>query len=472
MRVFRHYLSASALTLFLFESSVTMIVLFAIMQKFAVRELSGRADGVSGSVDAQIIAITVAGALAVSVIMYSVGLYERWHLRDLRWFLQRLAVCAAFCGPILLIDFTYTINSPFTAPAASALFYLMLVATVFACMAGARLTSIAAAKFVIAPHRVLVVGVGKLATEIEHLVSTQPDTDARIVGYLTLTDEIPKVSRGSVLACTDSLVDMVRAKGVKEIVVALDDRRGVPVQPLLEARMEGIDITSYLSFWERQTRRVNLTALEPSWLIYSDGFRVGTLSNRFLKQIFDFGVSLALLILTLPVLVLTMIAIRLEGPGPIFYRQERVGLKGKVFNIFKFRTMCVDAEGNGAPQWAALRDPRITRVGAFLRLSRIDELPQIWNVLRGEMSFVGPRPERPFFVESLNRDIPYYSERHRVRPGITGWAQINYPYGASIEDAKAKLSYDLYYIKNFSILFDFLILLATVQTVLWKQGGR
>ena len=265
---------------------------------------------------------------------------------------------------------------------------------------------------------------------------------------------------------------MVRAKGVKEIVVALDDRRGAPVQPLLEARMEGIDITSYLSFWERQTRRVNLTALEPSWLIYSDGFRVGTLTNRFLKQIFDFGVSLALLILTLPVLILTMIAIRLEGPGPIFYRQERVGLKGKVFNIFKFRTMCVDAEGNGAPQWAALRDPRITRVGAFLRLSRIDELPQVWNVLRGEMSFVGPRPERPFFVESLNRDIPYYSERHRVRPGITGWAQINYPYGASIEDAKAKLSYDLYYIKNFSILFDFLILLATVQTVLWKQGGR
>ena len=471
MRVFRHYLSASALTLFLFESSVMMVALLAIMQVFAVSDLSGRAETADAQ-QAPIVAITLAGALAVSVIMYSVGLYERWYLRDVRHFLQRLVVCIVICSPILIIDFEYTTSPPFKGPAASALFYVLLLTIVFACVAGARFASIMAARFMIAPHRVLVVGVGKLASEIERLVATQLDADARIVGFLPMRETEPQVAPSAVLAGTDSLLETARFLGAREIVVALDDRRGVPVAPLLEARMEGITITSYLSFWERQTRRVNLAALEPSWLIYSDGFRIGTLTNRCLKRIFDFGVSLAMLVLTLPVLLLTALAIRLEGPGPIFYRQERVGLNGSTFTIFKFRTMRVDAERNGIPQWAALRDPRITRIGNFLRLTRIDELPQIFNVLKGEMSFVGPRPERPFFVESLNRDIPYYSERHRVRPGITGWAQINYPYGASIEDARGKLSYDLYYIKNFSILFDFLILLATVQAVLWKQGAR
>ena len=194
--------------------------------------------------------------------------------------------------------------------------------------------------------------------------------------------------------------------------------------------------------------------------------------NGALKRALDVLASLFLLILTLPTMLLVAAAIRLDSRGPIFYKQERVGRNGSVFEIYKFRTMRADAEGRGLPQWASLRDPRITRVGSFLRVMRIDELPQVLNVLRGDMSFVGPRPERPFFVESLSRDIPFYLERHRVRPGITGWAQINYPYGASIEDAKAKLSYDLYYIKNFSLLFDLLIILSTAQAILFNKGGR
>jgi len=255
-------------------------------------------------------------------------------------------------------------------------------------------------------------------------------------------------------------------------VVAPDDRRGISLQPLLDARMEGVTVTSFLSFWERETRRVNLRALDPSWLIFSDGFHIGTATNAVLKRALDIAASLMLLVLTLPTLILAAIAIKLDSKGPVLYRQERVGRRGQIFHIAKFRTMRVDAEQASGPQWATVGDPRVTRIGRFLRHTRIDELPQILNVLRGEMSFVGPRPERPHFVRHLAAEIPFYQERHRVRPGITGWAQINYPYGASIDDAREKLSYDLYYIKNFSFLFDLLIILSTAKAVFLDGGGR
>jgi len=204
--------------------------------------------------------------------------------------------------------------------------------------------------------------------------------------------------------------------------------------------------------------------------VFSDGFYFGAL-DRFLKRAFDLGISLSLLVLTSPLLLFGMIAIRFDGPGPVFYRQERVTLDGKVFRILKLRTMCIDAEVSGAV-WAAAEDSRITRVGTFLRRTRIDELPQLVNILKGEMSFVGPRPERPMFVDELAAQIPLYRERHMVKAGLTGWAQVNYPYGASVDDARSKLSYDLYYVKNFSILFDFAILLQTLRVVLWPSGVR
>jgi sugar transferase (PEP-CTERM system associated) len=242
------------------------------------------------------------------------------------------------------------------------------------------------------------------------------------------------------------------------------------VRQLLHCKLGGIKVTDFLDFWERETRTVELDALRPSWLFYSDGFRCGPI-DEFLKRVFDILVSSSLLVMTLPLLIVTACLIKLESSGPILYRQTRVGLQGRVFTILKFRSMRVDAETDGAPRWAAKSDPRVTRVGAVIRKLRIDELAQILNVLRGDMSFVGPRPERPFFVAQLAKAIPYYAERHWVRPGITGWAQINFPYGASTEDSRRKLNFDLY-VKNRSIFLDALILLQTVRVIFWNQGAR
>jgi sugar transferase (PEP-CTERM system associated) len=321
-------------------------------------------------------------------------------------------------------------------------------------------------------RRVLVMGAGRLASEIEQLMATQRRSSTEVVGYVASGEEVVEVPQSRVKSGGSSLLALAREAGATEIVVALDDRRGMPLQPLLDARMEGIAVAPYLTFWERETRRLNLGSLDPSWLIYGDGFHFGTLTNRVLKRLLDITASLLLLVLTLPTLLLAAIAIKLEGGGPVIYRQERVGWRGRPFHIYKFRTMQVDAEQDGGPQWASVADPRVTRIGSFLRRMRIDELPQILNVLKGEMSLVGPRPERPHFVTSLGAQIPFYAERHAMRPGITGWAQISYPYGASTEDARAKLSYDLYYIKNFSFVFDLLILLSTARAVFFEEGAR
>jgi sugar transferase (PEP-CTERM system associated) len=254
------------------------------------------------------------------------------------------------------------------------------------------------------------------------------------------------------------------------IIVAPDERRGMNLERLLECKKAGFPVIQYLTFVEKEIRRIDLKRMELGWLVYSDGFTFGAL-DRFLKRVFDLAVSFIVLLLTAPLIGVGMLAIRWEGRGPVIYRQERVTLDGKVFPIMKLRTMKVNAEAQGAV-WAATKDNRITRVGNFLRRTRIDELPQLVNILRGDMSFVGPRPERPIFVKELSEKIPLYNERHMVKAGLTGWAQINYPYGASIDDARSKLSYDLYYVKNFSILFDFVILLQTLRVVLWPSGAR
>jgi exopolysaccharide biosynthesis polyprenyl glycosylphosphotransferase len=242
------------------------------------------------------------------------------------------------------------------------------------------------------------------------------------------------------------------------------------LEQLLACKKAGFPVVQYLSFVEHEIRRVDIKRMDLGWLVFSDGFYFGAI-DRFLKRTFDLAVSLTMLILTAPLLLLGILAIRLDGPGPVFYQQDRVTLDGKIFQILKLRTMRVDAEASGAV-WAAQQDSRITRAGAVLRRSRIDELPQLINILKGEMSFVGPRPERPMFVDELAAQIPLYRERHMVKAGLTGWAQVNYPYGASVDDARSKLSYDLYYVKNFSILFDFAILLQTLRVVLWPSGVR
>ncbi len=254
-------------------------------------------------------------------------------------------------------------------------------------------------------------------------------------------------------------------------VVVTEEARGLlPQDQLMQGKSAGLHVFSDVEFREQQLRRIDLDHLAPDWMLFAPGLTRGGLEEAIRRAV-DVGLSLVMLVITAPLLALTALAIRLESPGPVLYRQERVGLHGRVFTLRKFRSMRIDAEASG-PAWASLRDPRVTRIGGFLRRTRIDELPQLFNVLGGEMSFVGPRPERPHFVDQLARNIAFYRDRTAVKPGITGWAQVNYPYGASVEDARQKLSYDLYYVKRRSLFLDFLILVATVRVILFQEGSR
>lgn len=256
-----------------------------------------------------------------------------------------------------------------------------------------------------------------------------------------------------------------------EIVVAVEEKRGLPVGELLECRLKGVQVVDALTFWEREAGQIDPAHAGAGWLTFSSGFALDP-RHRLYKRVADLVISLAFLAAMGPLCLLLALAIKLESPGPVFYRQERVGLNGRVFRLWKFRSMRPDAERDGVPRWAGAADDRVTRIGRFIRKVRLDEVPQVINVLAGEMSFIGPRPERPFFVEQLKQQIPHYDLRHRVRPGITGWAQVNYPYGASIEDAKHKLSYDLYYLKKNDLLLDFAILVQTVRVILFAHGAR
>lgn len=333
-------------------------------------------------------------------------------------------------------------------------------------------------------RRVLVLGTGPLAAKVDGIARETDRGHFTVVGYLDIGSEEATPNLGPILPRDmlerrHALADFVRQNRIEEIVVVSRERRrpagklglGLPVWDLLECKLEGTRITTYSDFWEREVRQVDLDELQPSWLIFSEGFRVNSFT-QYRARFFDLLVSVCFLIAALPVFILTALSIKLTSPGPVFYRQERVGRGGKTFQLLKFRSMGTDAEKDGIPKWAQENDKRVTPIGKFIRKTRIDETPQVLNVLKGEMSFVGPRPERPFFVESLQAKFPYYIERHRVRPGITGWAQTNHHYGGSEEDAKLKLSYDLYYIKNSSLFLDVLILLQTVRVVLWSDGAR
>ena len=280
-----------------------------------------------------------------------------------------------------------------------------------------------------------------------------------------------KISIPTIVGGFTDICSICKEEHVDRIVVALDEKRGkFPVEELLNCRLNGIRVDAGASFTERLAGKLSVESLLPSSLIFSDGFKRSAIFRR-LKNITDIGASLLGLTLFSPVVLLVSIAIKIDSPGPIFYRQERGGEDGKIFELLKFRSMKVDAEEKG-PVWASADDERITRVGRLIRKLRLDEIPQMINVLRGEMSFVGPRPERPFFVEKLKDEIPFYSYRHSIKPGITGWAQICYPYGASKEDALEKLKYEFYYIKHMSPLLDLMIILETIKIVLLGRGAR
>jgi sugar transferase (PEP-CTERM system associated) len=320
----------------------------------------------------------------------------------------------------------------------------------------------------------IVLGIGGRAREfVDRAKDSSRHRGLKIVGFVPLPDEELQVPASSVLPRMDSLMSLVNRLKVREIIIAIQERRGgcFPIQDLLECKLNGVKVTDSAAFFEREQGKIRVNSLYPSWLIFGGGFDQSPFRTA-IKRVFDVVASSILLIITLPVMVVTTLCILLEDGGPVFYRQERVGKGGKTFMVAKFRSMRNDAEKGGKPQWALTNDPRVTRVGRIIRKLRIDELPQIFNVLNGDMSFVGPRPERPYFVNQLIAEIPYYNVRHSVKPGITGWAQVRYQYGASVEDAIEKLQYDLYYEKNHSLFLDVIILIETIEVVLLGKGGR
>jgi sugar transferase (PEP-CTERM system associated) len=322
--------------------------------------------------------------------------------------------------------------------------------------------------------RVLVLGSGKNANLIRQAVSEGKLDSVYIAGFVPMHGDRENTNEHDLVRPQVRLINYIADNHIDQIVLAADERRkGLPVQDLLDCKMSGIEVIDLPTFFERETGQIRLDILQPSWLFLSDGFGV-SFFRLVKKRLFDITVVLLLLPVLLPVMLLVVIMILLEsmGRGHVFYRQIRVGKNGQLFQIYKFRSMVADAEKDGVALWASKNDARITRVGLVLRKYRLDELPQLFNILKGEMSFVGPRPERPEFVEDLVETIPYYNERHRVKPGLTGWAQIRYPYGASIEDGKEKFQYDLFYVKNYSIFLDALVLLQTADVALFGKGAH
>jgi len=320
-------------------------------------------------------------------------------------------------------------------------------------------------------QNVLLIGTENLASDIAEIIEGVQDSTYRVIGFVGNNQPSYNPHNAPVRSTIEEFEELLANHEIERIIVALDDKRGAtPISALLDCKMRGITIEESTSFYERVTGKMLVERIAPSWIIYSDGFSLSRWKYH-IKSLLDLAFSVTLLTLTLPVLLITAILVKIESPGSIFYFQERVGEGNIPFRIIKFRSMRQDAEKNGAV-WAKKNDDRVTRVGHIIRTLRIDELPQLWNVIKGEMSLVGPRPERQIFVDQLAKKIPFYTIRHKLRPGITGWAQVCYPYGASEEDALKKLEYDLYYMKNVSIAFDLIIIFKTVKTVLFKKGSR
>jgi sugar transferase (PEP-CTERM system associated) len=321
-------------------------------------------------------------------------------------------------------------------------------------------------------HRVLILGTGPIARLVARQIRSQRDFNYHIVGCVTESRDADVGGLDIPLLGTSADVSLlVLRHQIDRVIVSLSDRRGhLPIQELLRAKLSGVRIEDAATTYERISGKILTDGLAPSWLIFSDGFQASRVT-RVVKRLVDVILAAIGLVLAAPLMLLTAIAVRLDSPGPILYRQVRVGENDKLFTLFKFRSMRSDAE-SGQPIWATNNDGRVTRVGRVIRLTRLDELPQLLNVLRGDMSFVGPRPERPYFVQQLAAEIPFYAERHTVRPGVTGWAQVKYRYGSSVEDAMEKLRYDLYYIKHLSIGFDLTIVIDTVKVILCAKGAQ
>ncbi|WP_010162028.1 TIGR03013 family XrtA/PEP-CTERM system glycosyltransferase [Sphingomonas sp. PAMC 26617] len=461
IRLFKHYIPNAVLLLGMFD--VCLLILagelgYTLRMGQLVLPLIPMSDRVPQLV-------TFAGS--VDLAMFAVGVYGASALQSLRHAVARILV-AVTLGTIFLSVIYFAL--PTITFWRSSLLYSMLIAAVL--MIALRILLGKTLGGQVFKRRVVVLGAGARAARLKALSQT-PGSGFVVVGYVSMSESARVIPEAIARDAIYNLADHVVLLNASEVVLALEERRNaLPLKDLLRIKTTGVHVNEISTFLERETGRVDLQSVNPSWLIFSDGFSSGRMLSSMFKRLFDIAASFILLTLTLPLILITAIAIKLESKGPAFYRQRRVGLYNVGFDCIKLRSMRQDAEVAGTAVWAEKNDPRVTRIGRLIRKVRIDELPQTWSVLKGEMSFVGPRPERPQFVDDLEQQLPYYAERHMVKPGITGWAQINYPYGASIDDSRQKLEYDLYYAKNYSPFLDLLILLQTIRVVLWPEGAR
>ena len=406
-------------------------------------------------------------AFALQMALIAVGIYGPEALQSLRFAAARILVAISL-GVILLSLLSFAM--PGVTLWRSNSLYAMVLAILFLMVIRILLGTILDSD--IFKRRLLILGAGPRAGRIAALEKRQ-ESGFIIAGYVDMNEGRSLVDTAIRRQDIANLPQHVIDLEVSEVVLALEERRNsLPVADLLTIKTTGVHVNDLSSFLERETGRVDLDSVNPSWFIFSDGFSSGRRLSTWFKRGFDIFLSFLLLVLTGPVILVFALLIKMESHGGSFFKQERVGLYGQPFKILKLRSMRADAEAAGEAIWASENDPRITRIGRFIRKVRIDELPQAWSVLKGEMSFVGPRPERPQFVDDLQTKMPFYAERHIVKPGMTGWAQINYPYGASTEDARHSLEYDLYYAKNYTPFLDLLIILQTIRVVLWPEGAR
>ena len=461
IRLFGHYVSK----LYLLLGAVEFLVMFySLLAGFYMRFSAGEPGLVDTPETLSYTALAYATAMVISMI--SVGLYQRG-LPFSAGLLVRLVLSFLIASVAMAAVFY---SFPDLVVGRGVMAFAMVFT--FVGVLGLRALFFRLTHSDAQSTNVLVLGTGRQAQMIAELEPTQPGF--RVVGYVAINEQETDIPAERRLPHDRSLMDMVLSYQVDDIVVATDDRRlRLPVDEILDCKMSGTMVLDLLSFFEKETSRIKLDVLHPSWIFFSDGFQLSGLAQSS-KRAIDLLAGLTILLLTWPLMLLVALAIRIEsgGKGPILFHQVRVGLNGKAFRVHKFRSMRTDAEADGVARWATKNDSRITRVGNFIRKARLDELPQVFNVLRGEMSLVGPRPERPEFVEQLERELPFYTERHRVKPGLTGWAQLSYPYGATMDDARNKLEYDLYYVKNASAFLDMIILLETVEVVLWGKGAH
>lgn len=477
VRVFRHHISLYAILLATLEVSF-----FILGGLFLIGFVPGAVALNYHGVDRDFLVGSL--SLAIFVTVCSVGFYNRRatlrsELRVVQWGAVFLLVSAVLGGVFLVYwwMFGQTETFPFGLWGTTVLVYVLaaLVARFF--------FEYVIRDRAVLKKRIIVLGAGPQAERVFRTAQNDPQCLFEVVGFLRCSDGDEPTTVAPLLADemrTEryALADFAAANDVDEIVVTIRDRRrppgklgnGLPIWEMMDCKLRGVRVTEFPTFWERELGRVDLESIRPSWIIFSDGFDV-SIAKRIFKRSFDLFFSSLFVLITLPIMIVTAIAVKLDSRGPVFYSQERVGRDGKLFKIRKFRSMRTDAEAKGAV-WAQKNDDRVTRVGKFIRKTRIDEIPQILNVLNGDMSFVGPRPERPVFVSDLEEKIPYYKERHRIKPGITGWAQINYPYGATLDDACQKHTFDLYYMKNIGLFLDLVILMQTVRVVLFGEGAR